>query len=266
MASAVAVALRLMSVNVQTLASVDTEQTVDSDAFSGRAAYLREQCRYHGVHVLAVQESRSHSTETIQSHSHIRLCSGRDAQGHHGIELWIDKQLPVNPADGEAIRIQLSDLLVLAADPRTLIVRLSRRGLHILFVATHAPIATSAAREAWWSELAVRVTRFRQGCQVVVLGDYNAHFGEPIPHRVGDLVWPSQGCLPAGLLTLLSQQDLWLPSTYRCCHVDPSETWITPNGSLRSQLTGLRVQVPHRSTTILIGARRMLITIRSALM
>ena len=211
-------------------ASVDPVQEVDSDAFSGRSAYLREQCRYHGVHVLAVQESRSHSTETIQSHSHIRLCSGRDAHGHHGIELWFDKQLPVNPADGEAIRFQLSDLLVLAADPRTLIVRLSRRGLHILFVAIHAPIATSTARETWWSELAVRVTRFRKGCQVVVLGDYNAHFGEPIPHRVGDLVWPSQGCLPAGLLTLLSQQDLWLPSTHTCCHVGPSETWITPNG------------------------------------
>eukprot|EP00439_Symbiodinium_sp_Y106_P020570 s2823_g2.t1 len=236
---------------------------VDSDAFSGRAAYLREQCRYHGVHVLAVQESRSHSTETIQSHSHIRLCSGRDAQGHHGIELWIDKQLPVNPADGEAIRTQLSDLLVLAADPRTLIVRLSRRGLLILFVAIHAPIATSAAREAWWSELAVRVTRFRQGCQVVVLGDYNAHFGEPIPHRVGDLVWPSQArdAYQRVFSLFCRSKTCGYPARIGVAMSAPVKRGLLLMASmahglisLRSRLTGLRVQVPHRSTTILIGA------------
>ena len=216
-----------MSVNVQSLATVDSvPRPEEDDAFAGRAAYLRKQCRHHGVHALAVQESRSKVTATVQSHSHIGLCSGSDAQGHHGVELWFDEQLPISSGAHDSIRVQLSDLL----DPRMLIVRLSRRGLHILFVVVHAPLATSPIRDAWWQDLAARVTRCRRGCWVVLIGDFNVHFAEAIPYRVGDLVWPGSGSVPAGLASLLARHDLWIPSTFKSCHVGPSETWFTPNG------------------------------------
>ena len=120
------------------------QQGHTDSAFVGRAAYLREQCSHHGVHILAVQESRSRHTETVQSASHIRLCSGRDQMGHHGVELWFDKQLPLSEDGAGSIRIQFADLLVLFADPRVLIVRFSRRGLQLLFVAVHAPCRQGA--------------------------------------------------------------------------------------------------------------------------
>ena len=68
--------------------------------------------------------------------------------GHHGVELWFDKQLPLSEDGAGSIRIQFADLLVLFADPRVLIVRFSRRGLQLLFVAVHAPCRQGAAGQA----------------------------------------------------------------------------------------------------------------------
>eukprot|EP00439_Symbiodinium_sp_Y106_P041080 s5433_g5.t1 len=155
--SALTIHLRLMSVNVQTLNSVAKGvPDVGNDDFSGRAAYLREQCEYHGANVVALQETRSRHSETINSQSHIRLCSGRDAQGHHGVELWFARNLAISTCATDPLRVQLSDLLVLHADPRLLIVRLSRRSLHVLFVAVHAPIAADPRRDQWWKDLSTR--------------------------------------------------------------------------------------------------------------
>eukprot|EP00439_Symbiodinium_sp_Y106_P036466 s5033_g4.t1 len=119
-----------MTVNVQTLAQdPSSEAASDNDGFTGRAAFLREQCRYHGVNILALQETRTKKFDTFNSHSHIRLCSGCDSHGHHGVELWFDKHLALSTCVADPIRVQLSDLLVLFADPRTLLVRFTRRGL-----------------------------------------------------------------------------------------------------------------------------------------
>ena len=168
------VCFRAMTVNVQTLAQdPSSEAASDNDGFTGRAAFLREQCRYHGVNILALQETRTKKFDTFNSHSHIRLCSGCDSHGHHGVELWFDKHLALSTCVADPIRVQLSDLLVLFADPRTLLVRFTRRGLHILFVVVHAPTAASPERAHWWKVLSERVSRFSRGCGVVLLGDFN---------------------------------------------------------------------------------------------
>ena len=240
--SALTIHLRLMSVNVQTLNSVAKGvPDVGNDDFSGRAAYLREQCEYHGANVVALQETRSRHSETINSQSHIRLCSGRDAQGHHGVELWFARNLAISTCATDPLRVQLSDLLVLHADPRLLIVRLSRRSLHVLFVAVHAPIAADPRRDQWWKDLSTRLARYSRGSWVVLLGDFNVHFGSPIAHRIGDLVWSGPGSVPDGLRDILDRHDLWVPSTFRHCHHGPSATWVAPNGLHSSRIDFIAV-------------------------
>ena len=242
------ISVRAMTVNVQTLSQTLPQMPPpnlphEGDGFVGRAAYLREQFRYHGVNVIALQETRTKAEETISSHSHIRLCSGCDDHGHHGVELWFDRQLAISSCDADPIRVQLSDLLVLFSDPRTLIVRFSRRGLQILFAAIHAPIAASPERAAWWQTLRERISRYSRGCWVVLLGDFNVHFGVVSAHRIGDLVWEATSSVPEGLHSILRQQDLWLPSTFSGCHSGPSETWIAPNGQHGSRIDFIAVPV-----------------------
>ena len=191
------------------------------------------------MHVLALQETRTKAAETINSFSHVRLCSGCDGNGHHGVELWFDKQLALSGCPSDPLRVQLSDLLVIFSDPRTLVVRFSRRGLQILFVAVHAPIATSPERSAWWKALSEKISKYSRGCWVVLLGDFNAHFGVTSPHRVGDLVWDAAGTVPEGLHSILRQQDLWLQSTFSGCR----ETWFSPNGLHGSRIDFIAVPV-----------------------
>ncbi|CAE7260050.1 unnamed protein product [Symbiodinium sp. CCMP2592] len=237
-----AINLRLLSVNVQTLApNGELPNPPGDDKFKGKAAYIREQLAYHGVHIAALQETRARQDETVESHSHVRLCSGRDSQGHYGVELWVAKRLPISTSAQHHIHLQLSDLLVVHSDPRTLIVRLARRGLNVLFTAIHAPTASAKDRAQWWKALSSKVTRLRGNGQVVLLGDFNVHFSAPRDDHIGDLVWPGSDCVPNGLLDLLRRQDLWIPSTFSECHHGPSITWTTPNGLHGSRIDFIAV-------------------------
>ena len=260
------VCFRAMTVNVQTLAQdPSSEAASDNDGFTGRAAFLREQCRYHGVNILALQETRTKKFDTFNSHSHIRLCSGCDSHGHHGVELWFDKHLALSTCVADPIRVQLSDLLVLFADPRTLLVRFTRRGLHILFVVVHAPTAASPERAHWWKVLSERVSRFSRGCWVVPSRGLQHTFRGFHPPIGSGILFGMQ--LARSLLASLhsySSMTCGCPALFPAAIPDPAR-----HGSLRTAfmdrgltsspfpLHGPRGRAPRRYTTTLIGDSRM---------
>ena len=240
----------LLTVNVQSLCSeaLPDGQSTPSDDFPGRAGLLREQLAEWGVSVAALQETRAPKNETIQSKTHIRFCSARDAQGSYGTELWFSKTIPFIRHELTPVYFQVDDFLAVHWDPRVIAVRFRRGNLRLLFVSLHAPTSASSNRRQWWADFRRLVDRLRQGSQILLLGDFNLHLHQAFGDRVGDLHWSTPTPPPESFWELLDAYDLWVPNTFSCCHPGPSETWRSPNGTSTSRLDYVAVpanwQVP----------------------
>ena len=77
----------------------------------------------------------------------------------------------------------------------------------------------------------------------MLLGDFNLHLHRGFGDRVGDLHWNTPTPPPAVFWDLLEAYDMWLPSTFSCCHPGPSETWRSPNGNSTSRLDYVAIPV-----------------------
>ncbi|CAE7252408.1 unnamed protein product [Symbiodinium microadriaticum] len=138
----------LLTVNVQSLCSDAAPgcQPALSDDFPGKAGLLREQLAEWHVSVTALQETRAPKNETIQSKTHIRFCSARDAQGSYGTELWFSKTIPFIRHDLTPICFRIDDFLAVHWDPRVIAVRFSRGNLRLLFVSQPEAVRLSGRR------------------------------------------------------------------------------------------------------------------------
>ena len=239
----VKISLRALSVNVQSLADSDgtTASAQQASGFAGRARYLREQLTHLQVHVTALQEARSPDDATFVSDSHIRYCTARDSGGNFGCELWFSRLLPFVWRGQHIGHFHPNDFLTISSSPRDLLIRFARSGVRILFVCIHAPVAGHKDRDPWWQALRSKLSKLCRGTEVLLLGDFNAGFSTPLSQRVGDLVWLVKHSPPEGLLQILREHDLWLPSTFSSCHVGPHETWVSPTGSTGSRLDYIAV-------------------------
>ena len=231
-------AAALLTVNVQSLCSdaLPSCQPTMSHDFPGKAGLLREQLAAWHVSVTALQETRAPKNETIQPKTHIRFCSARDAQGSYGTELWFSKTIPFIRHDLTPVYFRVDDFLAVHWDPRIIAVRFRRVSLRLLFVSLHAPTSASPNRRQWWADFRRLIDRLRQGSQVVLLGDFNLHVHRAFGDRVGDLHWNTPTPPPESFWELLVAYDLWVPSTFSCCHPGPSETWRSLNGNSTSRL------------------------------
>ena len=227
-----------LTVNVQSLQAEEDKNTTDQkdDNFPGRAGLLRAQLDQLGVSVAALQETRAPRSETIQSKTHVRFCSARDEQGSFGTEIWFSKLQPFIWHDVAPVRFCASDFLVVHWDPRIVAVRFFRGSLRLLFVSLHAPTNLSPARNQWWQDLRLLLARIRQGSQVILLGDFNLHLHQAHGDRVGELTWATKHPPPEIFWDTLDVCDLWIPSTFGCCHTGPSATWRAPGGTSTSRL------------------------------
>ena len=232
-------ALCVFNLNTQTLEGdvpASQPQIAEDAHFLGKAAFLREQFEYYGAHVVALQEARAPADGMFVSATHIRLCTGRDKQGNFGVELWLSRLRPFAWIGQTAVHFNPAHLLVLCSSPRELFVRYCRGSLRILFVSVHGPVATCPSRESWWQAFRQKVERFCHGSQVVILGDLNIHFDDPIAGHVGDKVFPTKHALPEGFQNLLVRHGLWIPSTFTQCHPHEHVTWVPPSGGPGARL------------------------------
>ena len=96
------------------------------------------------------------------------------------------------------------------------------------------------------------------GSAVCILGDFNTRFDAGIPHRIGEHVWPTKWEVPPCLLSLLHEQDVWLPATFQGLHAGQHDTWFAPNGLAAARLDYLAVP---SGWSVLQGASRVLLDI-----
>ena len=231
--------LRLVTINVQTL-----EDGTNQAETPGRIFYVRSQLEHCGATVTGLQETRAKSSDTCVSETHIRFTSACDDKGNGGVEAWFSMTLPYAWEDGYPIYFHQNDFRVLAWNPRYLIIRFARGSTRITFAVCHALSATHPDRDRWWSSFSCKLRASAQDDEVVLLGDLNTRFTDSVAGRVGDLVWPSPHPVPQGLIAILARHDLWIPSTFACCHYGDSHTWVSPTGSTVARID--YVVIPER--------------------
>ena len=227
----------LVTVNVQSLCEDD------QSPLPNRAPYVREQLEGIGCSVAGLQETRAKAASTITSASHIRFTSGCDNKGCLGVELWFSRLVPFGWIGDSPLKFAADDFRVLHWTPRILVVRFARGSLRVLFVSCHAPNATSPERDVWWKGFADLLCAAANNDKVVILGDLNARLCEPVPGRIGQLVWEQEHRPPAPFFRLLNALDLWVPSTFPERHKGLSHTWSAPGGTATSRIDFVLIPV-----------------------
>eukprot|EP00439_Symbiodinium_sp_Y106_P031357 s772_g3.t1 len=239
----------IVSANVQTL------QENQENGISGRVPYIREQLEAMQASIIGLQETRSARAETVSSTTHFRYASPRDAQGNHGVELWLAKTVPFGWQNRHPLYFAAEDIRILHWCPRTLFANFVRGRIGFVIVVLHAPTAADPNREAWWRDFKMRLSRSAKRAPVVLIGDFNARLTRELPGRIGDLCWESGTGAPDPLLSILEEHDLWVPSTYSACHHGESATWLAPGSGAASRIdfiiipTGWRC-APGNSTVL----------------
>ena len=219
--------------------------------FEGRTAYLRDQLEHAEAHIVAIQEVRTSRAECFLSGNFIRLCSGATPTGQLGVEIWF-RQRTAHSRQG----FSSDDVTVLFWDPRSIGVRVKSQCLEAVFVAVHAPTAQDPDRQTWWTQLRQKIAEVSSGLVVCVLGDFNTRFDEKVSCRIGGHVWPSRFGVPQALYSLLTEQDLWLPSTFEGLHCGQHETWFAPGQQAAARLD--YVAIPSQWTVEENGSAVML--------
>ena len=225
----------IVSANVQTL------ETTEDDAFTGRVPYIREQLQYTGACIIGLQECRTSQSATYSSETHLRYTSAKDDKGGHGVELWLSTQVPFAWQGEHPLHFAAGDVRLLHWDPRTIIARFVRGKLRFIIAVIHAPTAADQNRSRWWRDFRVSLWRHADKDPVLLLGDYNVRLSDSIPGRIGDVLEDGPGSPPDALLEILEAHDLWLPSTFSDCHWGDSFTWISPGNGAVSRIDYIAV-------------------------
>ena len=158
-----------------------------------------------------------------------------------GVELWFSRVASCSEDGLQRPAFQLSDLVVLYNDPRTLIVRASSGAFRAVIAAIHAPTPRGPGRDSWWAGLLGRLRSLANGWQVLILGDFNGRLDAvELPH-VGDLVWKEPHGAPVSLRKIWSEFAVWFPSTFLDCHYGDSFTWFPPGGGRPSRIDYIAV-------------------------
>ena len=117
------------------------------------------------------------------THGYAVLASGA-AAGALGCELWADLDTPYATVGERDLFFRPSDFVVLASDPRLLLVRVSAQRLHCTVAVVHAPHSGVPLldREEWWRSL---TDRLAGQPDLVILADANARLGSVASDAVG---------------------------------------------------------------------------------
>ena len=206
------------------------------EGYANKLTYVREQFVAHGINILGLQECRT-DTGASQYQDVLRLAGGCD-KGCLGIEIWINLAQPFLYQGGQPQRFARGDFVVVARDPRHLLVHPKNSSIDLWLLAAHAPHskgADSAAREEWWHNLSTLISTHAPADNIIIMIDANAATGPQDGRHVfqnDDKATANTGHFRA----LLHDHSLCVPATLDT-HEGPHGTWISQLMSLCIALT-----------------------------
>ena len=194
------------------------------ERFAGLTAYLRAQCAERHIDIVCLQETRVRTSQVVSFQDYVRFTSACDDSGQGGTEIWLKKFQHGKPSP----LLKERNYLVLHHDSECLILQLKVHGTEFFIVSAHAPHSGVGKEsiESWWKSFD-NLLGGRVGLGHVIIGiDANTHFQWEVEGIVGtcDLERRSSASSET-FVSLLKNQDLWLPSTFSECHFGPSGTW-----------------------------------------
>ena len=201
---------------------------VGPDGFAGKLQYLREQMRSFKLNIIGLQEARSPAgMSTVDD---VLRLAGGSHNGQHGIEIWINLAQPISCAGGKSQFLRKSQVQVVHADPRRLLVRIENPQLNCHVLSMHAPQSGRplCERKTWWEETQDIVQTHCRDIPLILLIDANAKSGPQRPPVVFDQD-DSCSANTAFFIDFLHVHGLYLPCT-SCLHDGPTATWTSPDG------------------------------------
>ena len=227
----------IVSANVLALDAVDETQQV---LRSSRAMRLAAQWHQQKIAVVGLQETRRPTGRAVLDH-YRTFSSGAEIAGvcpHHGCELWLHREIPWITLQGHGpLTFDQMQASVPLADPRRLVVNLTKQDLTVSFVVLHAPCRSATpggaldAVQQWWNETIQLLRNLQLAPLTWLMADLNADLGmAPNEHfgSHGHQHDSPQASIAEEALLLL---DFYAPTTFDWCHVGPSSTWKHPRGT-----------------------------------
>ena len=194
---------------------------------------IKRQLAHLGVLMLGLQETRLANTEILPDKHFTMLHSAAEPNGHHGVALWISKQVAYATVCGKPLRVLPEHLTVTGRSSRHLLVQINAPFLTWTVLVAHAPSeppAAPGAAAAFWNACTHGLSRRPKNSDVVVLADANAWLGSLPSPQVSDLDPEAENLAGTSFHQFLADHDLWVPSTFASCHAGPSATWTSPSG------------------------------------
>ena len=198
------------------------------DGYGGKLAYLRQQMKALQINLLGVQEARSPAGTSLADDI-IRLASGCE-QGRLGVELWINTTQPIAYNGVRPCYISKSQIQVVHADSRRLLVRISNPCIECHVCVLHAPQSGRPLQERrdWWHETNRILQNNTGNISLYVLIDANAKTGPSCDANIFD---KDDQCSANTefFREFLSARSLCLPSTSHI-HQGKDSTWTSRDG------------------------------------
>ena len=224
----VQVTLRIGTANVLTLDCGAQSFQKSGRMLLGRIGFLRSQFEHLGLHIVGLQETRSHGQVTRHNQSWWVFQSGCTEAGTHGIEIWISKQLPYGIAGARPLMFLQQHFTVLAFHSRYLLLEVDAPSLQVHILCLHSPFAKSAATDPgqFWQEIDHTLDCVSNAhWPLIVLGDFNAKLGSLQSDAVSNFAAESESELGNLMHRFMLCRSLCAPSTFGCCHSSSSHTW-----------------------------------------
>ncbi|CAE7942908.1 unnamed protein product, partial [Symbiodinium necroappetens] len=191
---------------------------------------LKQQLKQMGVLFLGLQETRLPSSEVLPDKDFIMLHSSSDPQGHHGVALWVAKQVSYAVVADKPRFLQQEHLTVTGLSPRHITVQVTAPFLNWTVLVAHGPSGANTdvhAIAAFWARCRQDVAKRPRGSEVVVLTDANAWLGSVPSPSVSDYDSEPENIAGEIFHQFLAEMDLWVPSTFELCWpVDSLLSWV----------------------------------------
>ena len=246
------VEITAVTYNVLSLRHCDPTKTIDEDSiFPGKTKYLARQMLDQEVHVMSFQECRGSTSGIFENQDLLRIVAAGTQEGTLGTEVWLNKKQAIGHVGKTPLHFNKTQVLVVHADPRLLIVKVKLPEKVLLIVSGHSPHAcdTDDNRRLWWTSITHQIRKAQHHDMLICGCDFNTKISQSALPHVGTLLCDKPNANTPFMMDFLRTFDLFLPSTFVEMHNGPQETWRHPSGCM-SRLDYIALQQSSWSSIV----------------
>ena len=245
------VKLHLLTCNVLTLLPGPHQMEAWGAGGPTRLQIMLRQLKQAEISVFAFQETRLRTDLKLRHEDFILFHAPANDRGHFGIMVGIAKTQAFafhdNGKPHDQGWLEESQIAVIAAEPRLLILRVCNEFLKVIIVAAHAPHTGAAIEdiEDYWQRIDRHIGSKYSSWPKLLLADANSRVGDSPNNHIGPHD-AERSCPKSDAFShFVAQQHLFLPATFADIHEGPSGTWKHPNGTwTRNDFIGVPFEWP----------------------